>query len=252
MENRKKRKEITIWAIIFWGIVWHIGSLAINSSMILVSPTKVAETLVLLIVSPQFWEITIFSFIRISGGFFLGILMGCILAAVSERFIFIKQLICPIVFAVKSVPVASFIILALLWFSSENLSVFISFLMVFPIIYTNVCKGIEETDIKLLEMADVFEITGIKRIGYIYIPEILPFFRAGCSLAIGLCWKSGIAAEVIGIPKGSIGEQLQQSKVYLETSELFAWTVVIVIVSLLFEKVFLWLIDTVATIWERM
>lgn len=123
--------------------------------------------------------------------------------------------------AVKAVPVASFIILILIWVPSRNLSIVISFLMVLPVIYTNVLNGIRSTDPKLLEMARVFRIPLFRRIRYIYLSQLLPFLRTGFSLSLGLCWKAGVAAEVIGIPKGSIGEKLYEAKVYLETPDLF-------------------------------
>ena len=153
---------------------------------------------------------------------------------------------------VKAVPVASFIILVLIWVSPENLSVIISFLMVFPVIYTNVRDGIRSMDPRLAEMAEVFEIPVLLRVRYIYASQVLPFFRAGCSLALGLCWKSGIAAEVIGLPENTIGENLYNAKIYLNTPDLFAWTLVIVAVSVLFEKVFLKLIDLAAKRTGRM
>ena len=130
--------------------------------------------------------------------------------------------------AIKTIPVASFIIFVLIWFSSQNLAVLISFLMVLPVIYTNVLDGIRATDPQLLEMAQVFQIPTARKIRYLYVPQVMPFFQSGCSVALGLCWKSGIAAEVIGMPQGSIGEKLQQAKVYLDTPDLFAWTLVII------------------------
>ena len=92
------------------------------------------------------------------------------------------------------------------------------------------------------KMAQVFQVAD-EKIRYIYLSQVLPFFRSGCCVALGLCWKAGVAAEVIGIPDGSIGEHLYQAKVYLDTPDLFAWTVVIIVISLLFEKVFLGVID---------
>ena len=111
----------------------------------------------------------------------------------------------PFMLTVKSVPVASFIILALIWFSSRNLSILISFLMVLPIIYTNVLGGIRSVDRALLEMAEVFRIPRMRVVKFIYLPQIMPFFYSACSVSLGLAWKAGVAAEVIGIPKGSVG-----------------------------------------------
>ena len=140
----------------------------------------------------------------------------------------------------------------LIWVSPENLSVIISLLMVFPVIYTNVKDGIRSMDRNLTEMADLFAVPITLRIRYIYASQILPFFRAGCSLALGLCWKSGIAAEVIGLPENTIGENLYNAKIYLNTPDLFAWTLVIVVVSVLFERIFLRLIDLGVRRVERM
>ena len=170
----------------------------------------------------------------------------------SARFRAVGELLAPLVAAVKAVPVVSFIILALILFSSRNLAVLISFLIVLPVLYTNLLSGIRAADPQLLEMARVFRIPTLRSIRYVYLPQVLPFFRSACGSALGLCWKSGIAAEVIGMPDGSIGEQLQQAKIYLNTPDLFAWTLVIVLVSLVFEKVFLILLKWGERTLERM
>lgn len=251
MRKKEGEKEIYLWAVIFWLFVWQLVSMIIDSDIILVSPIQGIERLLQLTFELKFWKSILYSFIRIIGGFILALLAGIFWAALSFRYKRINQLLAPVILSIKTIPVASFIILSLVWFSSKNLAVFISFLMVFPIIYTNIFKGITETDPKLIEMAAVFSIPMPRRIRYIYIPEILPYFRAGCNIALGLCWKSGIAAEVIGMPSGSIGEQLQQAKVYLETADLFAWTLVIVVISILFEKIFLKLTDILIKRLER-
>ena len=203
----------------FWLLVWQGVSQVLGQEILLVSPVSVLGRLLELAVTADFWSSIAFSIIRIMGGFllaaFLGILLGALAAGVPP----VRQLLEPAVLTIKSIPVASFVILVLIWVPSENLSVVISFLMVFPVIYTNVLNGIESTDRKLLEMAEVFRISLPRRIRYIYASQILPFFRAGCSVALGLCWKAGVAAEVIGIPDGSIGERLYMAKVYLKILE---------------------------------
>lgn len=248
----RRREDIRIWAVAFWLIVWQFASVAVGSDILLVSPITVVVRLLQLVTEIAFWKTILFSLVRIAGGFFLAVLSGCLLAALSACFVRIRELLQPLVLAVKTVPVASFIILALVWFSSKNLAVFISFLMVFPVIYTNVLNGIRETSQELLEMAEVFEIPLGRRIRYIYVPQVLPYFEAGCTVALGLCWKSGIAAEVIGMPRGSIGERMQQAKVYLDTPDLFAWTLVIVVLSLIFEKMVLWGLKKATGCLERM
>ena len=130
---------------------------------------------------------------------------------------------------------ASFVILVLIWVPSRRLSIIISFLMAMPIVYTNVLEGIDQTDPALLEMADVFDVRGWRRVTTIYASEVAPYLRAGVSLAVGLSWKSGIAAEVIGLPDPSIGINLYNAKVYLDTPDLFAWTLAIVLLSVVIE-----------------
>ena len=155
----------------------------------------------------------------------------------------IKYIFAPLFTTIKAVPVASFIILALLWVRGGNLSICISFLMVLPIVYINMLEGFTQVDRNLLEMAAVFRLSRSKKIKYIYVPQLLPYFTAACTTSLGLCWKSGIAAEVIGLPNGSMGNRLYETKLYMDTPEMFAWTVVIVLISFVVEKGFLWLLD---------
>lgn len=240
--NRIVFKKTAVAAIFFWLLVWQIGAMLLQQDLLLVSPIAVFQKLSVLVIELSFWKTIFFSFCRIAIGFFSAMFCGVVLAIISSQFRLIKVLLEPFFFIIKTVPVASFIILCLIWLSSSNLSIFISFMMVLPIIYTNVMNGIASTDPKLLEMADVFNIHGARRIVYIYISHLMPFFISACSLSLGLSWKSGVAAEVIGIPSDSIGERLYLAKVYLNTPELFAWTIVIIAISVLFEKIFFWLI----------
>lgn len=239
ISTRNKSSILKILAIAFWILVWEALARSVKSDLILCSPTVALKRLWELIQTADFRSAIAFSSARILTGFFAALILGTAFAALSSRFSLIKILLQPITSAIKATPVASFIILALIWFGSRNLSMFISFLMVFPVIYLNVLKGIESTDKKLVEMAKVFRFSCAKRLLYIYFLQTLPFLISGCSVALGLCWKSGIAAEVIGIPTGSVGERLYQAKLYFETGDLLAWTAVIILVSAVFEKLFM-------------
>lgn len=232
----RERREIRLWSVLLWIAVWQLASMWLDRDILLVSPFRVLCRLGQLIWTASFWKTVGFTLSRIASGFFLAAASGVLLAAVASRYSRIRELLAPVMLAVRSVPVASFIILALIWFSSENLSVLISFLMVLPVIYVNVLGGIRCGDRQLLEMAQVFRIPKIRVVRYIYVPQVMPYFYTACSVSLGMCWKAGVAAEVIGMPKGSVGERLQQAKVYLDTPDLFAWTLVIVAASLVFEK----------------
>lgn len=244
MGSRKRnRQEVKIWAVFVWLIVWEAAARFIGQEILLVSPVTVLCRFLELAVTREFWYSVSFSFSRIIGGFFLALFSGILLAGVSSVSRLVKELLAPLITVIKATPVASFIILVLIWVSSRNLSVIISFLMVLPVIYTNILQGIESTNRQLLEMAKVFRVPVCRRIRFIYISEIMPFFKTACSIALGLCWKAGVAAEVIGIPEGSIGEKLYEAKIYLQTPDLFAWTLTIICLSAFFEKIFLFIVD---------
>lgn len=245
MKTSTTRKVRKIYAILFWILIWQILSCIIDQEILLASPVSVVRKLLESIGHWSFWKTIAFSLSRIGAGFLLGASIGSLLAAISHKSSLVKDLLKPLMSVIKSTPVASFIILILIWMPSKNLSIVISFLMVLPMMYTAALAGIENVDIKLVEMAKVFRLPKIKKFRFIYLPEVYPYFRSAASVALGMAWKSGIAAEVIGIPKGSIGEGLYEAKIYLVTDELFAWTIVTIVLSVVFEKIILKITDKI-------
>ena len=250
--SRNSKRKIRLWAVLAWLLIWQLASMWIGQEILLVSPVTVVITQIRLAGGAQLWLSVASSMLRIIGGFLLAVVLGAALAGLSAASGRLREFLLPFVATVKSIPVASFVILVLIWVSSRNLSVLISFLMVFPVIYTNVLDGISQTDRGLLEMAEVFGIPFGRRLRTIYVSQVLPYFRTGCSLALGLCWKAGVAAEVIGIPQNSIGENLYNAKIYLDTPALFAWTLVIICISVLFEKGFLRAVECLVQRLERL
>ena len=230
-------------AVAFWLAVWQAAAMAIGQEVFLVSPVQALRTLVQLLPRADFWQRVGFSSGRILLGFVLGAVVSVVLAVCAARWSAADALLAPVMLLVKATPVASFIILALVWVSGRSLSILISFLMVLPVLYSAVRTGIESADVQLLEMAQVFHLPLARRVKAIWLPAILPAFRQGCSVALGICWKSGVAAEAIGLPDGSIGDALYRAKITLSTGELFAWTFVIILLSAGFEKLFLALLD---------
>ena len=248
----KLKRLLQLWPVAVWLLIWHGLSVYIGHEILLVSPMSVVVRLSQLSLEMSFWRSVLFSFQRISAGFLLANVSGILLSALAARFRRIEEFLAPAILLFKATPVASIIILVLIWVSSRNLSVLISFLMVLPIVYTNVLNGIKNTDSKLLEMAEVFEIPVYRRIKFVYVSQVLPYFQSACLVGLGLCWKAGIAAEVIGIPKGSVGEKLYMAKIYLATPDLFAWTLTIIIISLIFERLFMFVISFLIGRLERL
>lgn len=247
----RKKPAPRLWAVLFWLAVWQLAAMAMaaayrHGGLLLASPLTALGRLAALGRTGDFWLAVGRSAASILGGFLLSCVLGTVCAALAARFRLLRALLGPLVAAVKAVPVVSFIILALFWLDAAALALFISALMVFPPVYLGVLTGIAGADGKLLEMARVFRVPLRRRLWGIYLPAVLPHFRSAVSLSLGLCWKAGAAAEVIGLPAGTIGERLYTAKVYFETGDLFAWTAVIVAVSVGFERLFLRAVDALA------
>lgn len=177
------------------------------------------------------------SVLRITAGYLSGLIVGAVCAVLSVRFRIFRDIFAPVLHLIRAVPVASFIILALVWIKSAYLSVFISFLMVLPMIWSNVENGILNLDKGYIELGKVFGLSPIKILFKIKLPLILPSFAAAAVNALGFAWKSGVAAEVICRPVNSIGRLLQDAKLYLETPRVFALTAVVAVLSLFIELI---------------
>ncbi len=222
-----------------WLVVWQLVSIWVGNNILMVGPPETLEALLIKMITADFWKTVGCSLLRIAAGFFTGAFVGLIIAALSARFPIIEDIFSPVLTLMKAIPVASFVVLFLIWWRSNVLATAITFFIVLPQIYVSTLEGLRNTDGKLLEMANVFHISGWNRFFYIYRPALKPFLDSSIRIAAGMSWKSGVAAEVIGTPDFSIGESLYMSKIYLDTAGVLAWTVVIILASLLFEKIVL-------------
>lgn len=226
--------------ILLWLAVWALLALAVDNRILLATPLETAGELILLLKKSSFYRTAAMSLFRIGAGFFAGFTAAVLLAAGSSRFLWLAECLSPVMSLLKSVPVASFVVLLLIWWGSSFLAVAISFLVVLPNIYISTLEGLRNVDRELLEMAKVFRLPFRNRFFYIYRPALRPYLYSSMKVALGMSWKSGVAAEVIGTPDFSIGEQLYLSKIYLNTAGVFAWTAVVILLSFLFEKLVLW------------
>ena len=237
IKKRTYKSVKYLFSVLVWLIIWHFLAMRISKELFLPAPFKVAEVLITkLWVSKEFWLSILFSLKQIGSGFLWGCIIGIVFSVLSYMFELIEIILWFPVRVIQAVPVASFVILILLWLPATKLSVVIPILIVFPMVYHHTLTAIKQTDTQLLEMAKIFRIPIYKQIRYIFIPTVLPQILSTCSLAIGMAWKSGIAAEIIGLVRNSIGNQLYSAKIHFLTSELFAWTFVIVILSVLCEQ----------------
>lgn len=245
MEPKKENKFGSmkqILIIVFWLIIWELADRMVDNHIILVGPIHIIQALVTQIQQSDFWMICGASFLRIAVGFLLSFVGGFLLAVLCYRFKLLRDFLEPVMSLLKTVPMVSFVIMLLIWVGNQALTVYLSFLIVLPLIYTNTLAGFLNVDQEMLEMAETFRLNRRKKFLYIYRPSFMPFLISGCKVALGMSWKSGIMAEVLATPKPSIGREMYAAKSYLQTANLFAWTVVVIVLSMLFEKAFLFLL----------
>lgn len=220
----------------FWLLVWAALAGLVGRELLLPGPLVVLKRLFILAQTADFWLIAAVSLGRILLGAVIGVAAGTLLAVLTSRFKLVDALFSPLLTIVRSTPVASFILLVLIWVGRDILPMVIVVLMVMPVVWGNVSAGIAGTDGKLLQMAKLYRFGARRTVTRVYVPAVLPHFLSACRTSLGLAWKAGVAAEVLTVPQLSIGRHLYEAKLYLETVDLFAWTVVVIALSLLIEK----------------
>ena len=234
--SRAKRVLAAVGALLFWLAVWHIAYLIVDRPFLLTSPWQALLRMLRFLGEVAFWRSVGATGFRVLCGFGSAMLLGAVMAFVSAGNPFVKTLFAPMLGAVRAAPVVSFIMLALMWMTSNVLPMFIAFIMVLPLAYSNLVSGLENLDRQLLEMARLFRFPWRRVLRLIYIPSLMPYLTAACATGLGFAWKSAIAAEVIAHPALGIGRQIHRSRIYFEVVDLFAWTVAVILISVALEK----------------
>lgn len=237
-----KNKIKSFLIVLFWIFVWQILSLLIPEEILFVSPLKVIPQIIKILTDKVFYVSLFASISKITTGFLIGVFFATILSIISYKNTLFKELSVPLMMFLKSVPVVSFIVLALFFVSSKYLSIIISMIIATPIVYSNLIEGLISIDENYLDMAKIFDVSFNRKLNYIYLSHLKPFIISGLSLAFGMAWKSGLAAEVISLPNFGIGTLIYNCKIYLDTVNLFAYTIIAMIVCHVLEKLLLFLI----------
>ncbi len=233
------KKKIII--LLVWLLIWEAAARLIDNVILMAGPISTMLSLADSLGKVSFYVSILRSFLCITAGFLAGSVAGISLAVISGRFKTFGDFIRPLITLLKTVPVACFVVILLVWFGSAYVSFFISMMIVTPVLFLNTEKGLGNLPADMLEMADVYKMKRFPRFKYIIFPKMHPFLLAAFETAIGMAWKSGVAAEVIGQAQETIGNSVYISKIYLDTAGLFSWTIVVVLVSALFEKLFIYL-----------
>lgn len=230
------RKIIIVAA---WIAVWQIVDLLIGNDILFAGPLETLVSLSGNIVTSQFWMTIMTTLSKIALGYLIGAAIGLLLAVLSYNIPLIEEIVAPPLALIKSAPVASFIVLFLIWWSSSVLDTAICACIVLPQIYVGVLTGLKSTDKSLLEMADVFGINPLDRLNCIYMKSLKPHIESAVRISVPMSWKSGIAAEVIGTPDHTIGAGLYMSKIYIDTAGVLGWTLMVIVLSVICEKLLL-------------
>lgn len=229
-------------AVAFWLLLWALAARLVGKELLLPDPLRVLCAMLALAGTAEFWRTVGCSILRVLCGLAGGTLLGVLFAALTACSALARALLAPLMTLVKTTPVASFIILALLWLGRSVLPAFITGLMVLPVVWANVDAGIAARDRQFLELARVYRLPRLRVLRRITLPTVRPHFRAALASGLGMGWKAGIAAEVLTSPRLSIGRRIMEAKLYLETAELFAWTAAVVLLSLTVERLLLRLV----------
>jgi NitT/TauT family transport system permease protein len=228
----------TLLSAVFWTALWALAARIVDSELMLPSPARTFTRLLELGTTVAFWRSAATSLLRIGAGFLAGVIFGTLLAIPTALSRGADILFSPLNTLIRATPVASFIILTLIWIESGRVPSFIAFLMVTPIVWSALKTAIQNVDAQQIEMVTAYRMPLLRRIRHLYLPAVLPQYAASMMTALGLAWKSGIAAEVICKPKNAIGTSLNDAKIYLETPDLFAYTATVILLSVVMELVF--------------
>ena len=244
MQTKLKKAVLIAGSIVFWILLWHITASILNINLLFKIPLPIdaVKELFFCITKDFFWKSVMTSILNIVSGFIFAVLAGLVCGLLSGNSSIFKILTSPLSRLIRSVPVAAFIILAWLWIPSTAIPSFIAFLMVFPIVWLQVESALLSVDDRLVEMASVMGMNKKGIILNIKVPAVLPALRNACITGLGFAWKSGVAAEVICNPTGSIGALLSNAKSNLEYARVFAIVITIVVLSLILENIikFFW------------
>ena len=225
-----------------WLGVWQLASLWVGRELLLPAPAAVWNCLLRLGVTREFWLAAGYTLLRVASGLAGGVVLGALLAFLTHFCPWADWVFSPAIRVLRATPVVSFILLVYLWVARTHIPGLIAGMMVLPVVWGSLTEGLKAVDGQLLELARAYGFSGLKTLRLIYLPSLRPHFTAALLNGFGLAWKSGVAAEVLCPPKWAVGSSIQKARQALETPELFAWTAVIVVLSLALEGLLkLWL-----------
>lgn len=232
-----KNKNIIyfILGIIIFILLWFFISLKINSEIVFPNILTIIKKLIEIILEKSFYKDLFLSLIRVFITFILSFLLAIIFGILSGIFSSIRYMLMPIINFIRTIPTIPLILVAIIWFDNNTVPIFVSMLVIFPIMYDAVVNGIINVDKNLIDMSLSYNVSLKTQIISLYIPSIKPYILTSISQSMGITWKSILAAEILALPSLGIGSKLYESHLYLDTVSLFAYCLIAVIFNGIFE-----------------
>lgn len=216
-------------------VLWYVAA-SFYDPLIFPSPLEVGRAALDIGKGGEFTASILTTLLNTIIGICFALLIGIFLGLLSGFSKYIYAVFHPLVIVIQSTPVISWILLALIWFSNDIIPVVLVMFSSAPIVIVNISEGVRNVDKKLLEMAHIYKIKRIKIIRDIYFPSVLTQLLSSTRLILGLSFKVAVMAEVVARVKGGIGEKLNWAWINIETADIMAWTIIVVVITYLFEK----------------
>jgi len=230
------KKYIKWFVFVIWMIIWYLAAHLVGSELILPGPHAAFKALVKLLGTGDFYLNVLWTVLRTVMGIVISFGLGVVFAVLADRSAPLREFLRLPVNFFKSIPVMAIIIYVILIVKSDWVAVVVCFLMCFPIAYTNILNGLGALDPKRIELGRMLGFSSRQMGRFIITPSLDTQIKTALSLITAMAWKVVVASEVLAIPKHSIGYQMLNSKYYLETADLFAYIIVLIVLSLLMEK----------------
>ncbi len=250
MHMKKKQKVSSknfIWRklliVLVWLLLWEMIARIIGNGILLEGPVGVLKRLFADLQTAEYYKTVVFSVFRIMAGLLAGMVLAVVLGIFAYKHKLAEEFFLPLIQVLKAAPITCFVVLLLIWAGAGKLAFYVALLVTFPPVYFNLVEGLKQLDEKKLEVAKVYRMPFKNRLRYIYLPEIRPYFTSAITVAVGMAFKAGIAAEIIGTPDYSMGEKIYMSKIYLDTAGVLSWMITVILVSYFCEKLIVKLVE---------
>lgn len=231
-----KRIVLTCLSILLIPVAWQLLSWQMAQPQLIPSFPDLIRALFRLVYSPGFLVSIGTTCLRACVGLLLSLAAASITAFLLNRSEGIRLLFMPWLSLLRSVPVISFILLALIFLNPEMIPLLIAFLTMYPLLTENLLKGLMNRRDSWKILARQFHLNAWNCLFQINYPQLKPYLFSGLASAVGFGWRAIIMGEVLSQCVDGIGKRMKEAQVFIDVPELIAWTLVAIVLSWLTDK----------------